>query len=344
MSSQTQVHVRSLRLGPYQLKAPWILAPMAGVSEMPFRLIVRDMGAGAAPTELVSAKGLAFGHKKSERYLAHDASERPFWVQLFGGEPEAMAHGAERAAELGAEIIDVNMGCPVRKVTRCGGGAALMQDVPRATRIVEAIIARTGLPVTAKLRAGWDARTANAVEVGIALAEAGCAAVAIHARTRAQGYSGQADWSLIARMVREVPLPIIGNGDARTAAQAERMQRETGCAGVMIGRGAMGYPWVFRQLDTGDHREPSRAERWRVVREHLNAHVTFVGNELAAVRRFRPHLMCYARGLRGASAFRREVTRIEDIGRLRVCCETFFEGATDEPREADEPGWGSLLG
>lgn len=329
-----------MRIGSYTLPSPWILAPMAGVSELPFRVIARELGAAAAPTELVSAKGLLYGSARTARYLTHDPSERPFWVQLFGGDEAAMAEGAARAVELGAEIIDVNMGCPVKKVTRDGAGSALLCDSPRAAAIVAAIAKRTGVPVTAKIRAGWDAQTLNFGEVARALADAGVAAIAMHARTRAQGYSGKADWSLVARLVEESPVPVIGNGDAFTAESARRLLAETGCAAVMIGRGALGNPWIFRELVRPGHPAPVREERWALVRRHLGAHLEHVGNELTGIRRFRPHLLWYSHGLAGAAEFRRRVTRIDDYRELLEVGERFFLGAEalaeDEGIELDE--------
>jgi tRNA-dihydrouridine synthase B len=315
-----------LRLGAHSLTNPWILAPMAGVSEMPFRVLARELGASAAPTELVSAKGLLHGSNRTERYLTHSPVERPFWVQIFGGDENAMAEGAARAVDLGAEIIDVNMGCPVKKVTRDGAGAALACDPPRAARIVSAISRRTGLPVTAKIRAGWDAETLNFVEVARALADAGAVAIALHARTRAQGYSGQADWSLVRRLVEASPVPVIGNGDAFTAERARALLAETGCAAVMIGRGALGNPWIFREL-TGGLGRPTREERWALVERHLHDHLEFVGDERTGIRRFRPHLLWYSHGLAGAADFRRRVTRIDDLRELISECRGFFVGA-----------------
>ncbi len=319
-----------VRIGPYTLTNPWILAPMAGVSEMPFRLLAREMGAAAAPTELVSAKGLLYGQTRSQRYLTHDPSERPFWVQLFGGEPDAMAAGAERAQALGADIIDINMGCPVKKVTRHGAGSALLCDPARAAAVVTAIVKRTGLPVTAKIRTGWDDASVNAVDMGARLADAGAVAVAVHGRTRAQGYAGRADWSIIARMVEASPIPVLGNGDVFTPADAHRMLSETGCAAVLIGRGALGNPWIFRQLVSGDWRAPTPAERWDLVRRHLQAHLLFAGDTAHGIRRFRQHLLWYAHGLRGAAAFRREATVVGDLPVLVALCEEFFVGAGDD--------------
>jgi nifR3 family TIM-barrel protein len=324
-----------MRIGSYTLDNPWILAPMAGVSEMPFRVIARRLGASAAPTELVSCKGLVYGQTRTARYLTHDPSEQPFWVQLFGGDPESMARGALCAAELGAAIIDVNMGCPVRKVTKTGAGCALMQDPDRAARIVEAITASTGLPVTAKIRSGWDAHSVNAIEVTRRLADAGCCAVAVHARTRSQGYSGAADWGLIARLAETSPIPVIGNGGVFSAADGHALLERTGCAAVMVGRGALGNPWIFTQLVDPHATPPAPEQRWAMVREHLAAHLAFVGDELRAIRRFRQHVMWYAHGLRGATAFRRTVVHLETASDVTAACEAFFSSAEqsgDAPR------------
>jgi nifR3 family TIM-barrel protein len=323
-----------VRIGPHDL-GPWILAPMAGVSELPYRLIVRELGASAAPTELVSAKGLLHGSARTARYLAHDERERPFWVQLFGGEPESMAAGAERAVALGADIIDINMGCPVKKVTRGGAGAALMVDPERAAGIVRLVLERTGVPVTAKIRSGWDDGSLRYLELGAALVEAGVSAIAIHARTRAQGYSGRADWSHIARLAAAVAVPVIGNGDASTPELARRMLAETGCAAVMIGRGALGNPWIFAQLARPSFEGPAAFERWQLVRRHLHAHLAFVGDETCGIRRFRPHLLWYSRGLHGAADFRRRATSLDALASLLGECEAFFLRAERSP-EAEE--------
>lgn len=318
----------AVRLGAHELENPWILAPMAGVSEQPFRVIARELGAAHAPTELVSAKGLLYGQARTARYVAHDRDrEQPFWVQIFGGEVEAMAAGAERAVELGAKIIDINMGCPVKKVTKTGAGSALLGDPERAAAIVAAIVKRCGVPVTAKIRAGWDADSLNFAEMATRLADAGCVAIAMHARTRAQGYSGKADWTLIRALVEVSPIPVIGNGDASTPELARRMLAETGCAAVMIGRGALGNPWIFEQLTRADATPPNGARRWALIQRHLAAHLEHVGDELAGIRRFRPHLMWYAHGLAGARVFREQATKIDTLNELVEACERFYVSA-----------------
>ena len=299
-----------MRIGPYELRNRWILAPMAGISEMPFRSLSFRLGAGLCPTELVSAEGLMRASNRTMRYLRFDPVwERPFSVQVFGGKADVLAEASKVAADHGAQIIDVNMGCPVPKVTKSGAGCALMSDPSRAAEVVEKIGKATGLPVTAKIRAGIDAQHINCVEVGRALEAAGCTAVALHARTRAQGYSGRADWTLIRRLKEAVGIPVIGNGDVITVADAQRMLAETGCDAVMIGRGALGNPWIFRELEGGS--PPTTAERHALVMEHYEAHLAFCGDERRAVHQFRKHLGWYAKGLAGAAAFRSEAMRIE---------------------------------
>lgn len=330
-----------MRIGPWELKNRWILAPMAGISEMPFRRIAFRLGAGLCPTELVSAEGLMRASNRTMRYLRFDpAWERPFSVQVFGGKPDVLAEAAKVARDHGAQIIDVNMGCPVPKVTKSGAGCALMAEPARAAEVVEKIAAATGLPVTAKIRSGLDARSINCVEVGLALEAAGCAAVALHPRTRAQGYEGSADWSLIRALKQALRIPVIGNGDVKSVADAHRMLEETGCDAVMIGRGALGNPWIFRQLGGGAG--PSREERHALVLEHFDDHMDFCGDERRGVHQFRKHLGWYARGLVGAAAFRSAAMRIESAAELRRALDDFFRDAVLDrraiERDAEDDG------
>lgn len=316
-----------VQIGSYTLANPWILAPMAGVSEMPFRVLARELGASAAPTELVSAKGLLYGQARTQRYVEHDASEQPFWVQIFGSDVESMVAGANKAHELGAKIIDVNMGCPVRKVTKNGAGSGLLVDPPRAAELVRQLVRQTPMPITVKIRTGWDAHSLNFTEMVQRLADAGCSAIAMHGRTRAQGYSGKANWDHIARLVEASPIPVIGNGDAFTADDARRMMAQTGCHAVMIGRGALGNPWVFAELTKALEGPVTPKERWRVVYAHLQAHMKHIGDATRAIRRFRPHLMWYARGLTGAANFRANISTIEEYDALIDRCEPFYTQA-----------------
>ncbi len=331
----------SRKIGPYELKNPWVLAPMAGVSEQPFRVMAFRAGAALCPTELVSAQGLFHANTRTLRYLRHDAEvEQPYSLQLFGGDPEAMAKAATMGKEFGAQIIDINMGCPVKKVTKSGSGSALLCDPARAGLIVRLIREATGLPVTAKIRSGWDHQNRNFLQMADALGNAGVAALAVHPRTRAQGYSGKADWSVITELKAHVgeKFPIIGNGDVKTVADAHRMLETTRCDFVMIGRGALGNPWLFRQLEGGA--APTPAERCATVLEHFHQHLAFCGparnvppdapavkRELPAVSQFRKHLAWYAHGLYGASAFRNNVNRLESAKDVVEAVERFFLGA-----------------
>lgn len=325
-----------LAIGPYSLKNPFILAPMAGVSEMPFRVLAFELGAALCPTELVSAQGLMRANQRTLKYLRHNpAVEKPYSLQLFGGEPEAMAQAAVVGKQWGAQLIDINMGCPVKKVTKSGSGSALLCDVPRAAQVVRQVREATGLPVTAKIRSGWDAQQRNYLEVAAALEEAGCAALAVHPRTRAQGYSGKADWTVIADLKRNIRrMPIIGNGDVKTPADARRMLESTGCDFVMIGRGALGNPWIFRELLGGP--PPSPDERCALVLRHFREHLAFVGDEMAGVRAFRRHLGWYSHGLKGASAFRAEVNGIEGAAVVESLVCRFFAGAETDAASHEE--------
>lgn len=317
-------------LGRIPLRNPYVLAPMAGVSEMPFRVLAFRMGAALCPTELVSAQGLMRMSARTLRYLRHDeAIERPYSLQIFGGEPEVMAKAAVIGQEHGAEIIDINMGCPVKKVTKSGAGSALLCDPERAAAIVRAIRSATGLPVTAKIRSGWDHSRRNYLEMAGQLEDAGCVALAIHPRTRSQGYSGAADWSVIADVKRAArQMAVVGNGDVKTPQDARRMREVTGCDFVMIGRAALGNPWIFRELLGGSG--PTPEERARVVLEHFRSHIQFIGDAFAAVRSFRKHLGWYAHGLRHASQFRAQVNQLERSEDVESSIRFFFERASPE--------------
>jgi tRNA-dihydrouridine synthase B len=327
----------SVAFGPFRLPHPYILAPMAGVSEQPFRVLAFRLGAALCTTELVSAQGLLRATARTLRYLRHDAAvEHPYSLQVFGGNPEDMAQASLVGKQWGAEVIDINMGCPVKKVTRNGAGSALLCDPERAAAIVRGIRAATGLPVTAKIRSGWDAHHRNYLEMAERLEDAGCVALAVHPRTRAQGYAGSADWNVISDLVRRRgKMAIIGNGDVKTPEDARRMQESTGCDLVMVGRGALGNPWIFRELLGGQ--PPTPEERAEVVLGHLAAHVDFVGEPLAAVRSFRKHLGWYSHGLHGAAVFRAEVNQLAELEEVSRAARRFFGAAEgDAANETDE--------
>ena len=266
-----------MRIGPHHFSGRFFLAPLAGVSDWPFRTICREMGASFAYTEMVSAHGLLHGTAQTLSYLDRDPAEVPFAVQIFASEPEVLARGAEAAVRAGAGMVDINMACPVRKVCGSGAGAALARDPAAVGAAVAAVVAAVpGVPVTIKIRAGWEDGAINCVEVARAAEEAGAAAVALHGRTRSQGYSGRARWELIGAVKAAVGIPVLGSGDVWTAADALRMRAETGCDAVLVARGACGNPWIFRELRAAERGEPvppppTREEWVEVVMRHVAA-------------------------------------------------------------------------
>ena len=294
---------------------------MAGVSDMVFRVLAFEMGAGLATTELISAKGIFHKNERTQRYLRFDSQkERPYSLQLFGGEELAMAHAAVEAVKLGAQIIDINMGCPVKKVTQTGAGSAFLCDIPRAAALVKAMRSAVGdeTPITVKIRTGWDAHSINCLDMGQALEDAGCAAVALHGRTRAQGYSGKADWNWIVRLKKKLSIPVIGNGDIASSQEAIARYRESGCDAVMIGRAALGNPWIFRELIGGP--KPGLLERRNLILRHLEQHTRW-----NSLRSFRAHLVWYSKGFEGAAAFREEAMHLDQKEAVMALIHRFFK-------------------
>lgn len=295
-------------IGDVSLGNRTVLAPMAGVTDRAFRQLVQEAGCGLLCAEMISDKALVHNNARTGAMLELDPAQHPISVQLVGSEPETMARAARIIQARGADIIDINMGCPAPKVVRNGEGAALMRNPVRAARIVDAVVRAVSRPVTVKIRKGWNEDEVNAVQVaGLAVA-AGAAAVAVHARTRNQFYSGHADWAIIRAVRDAVDVPVIGNGDVWTPEDARRMLDETGCDAVMIGRGALGNPWLFSRivhyLATGSLLpEPGPAERVAMAIRHLGLLVRFKG-EYTGVREMRKHGSWYLRGLPGAARAR----------------------------------------
>ncbi|GAF25918.1 tRNA-dihydrouridine synthase [Moorella thermoacetica Y72] len=305
----------TLKIGPVTLAAPLIMAPMAGYTDRVFRLLAREAGAALTYTEMISAQGLIYNNKNTHALLDLKGEPGPVAVQLFGREPEIMAAATRIAVAAGAAIIDLNMGCPTPKIVKNGEGSALMRDLPRAAAIVAAMVRAAGpVPVTVKMRLGWDEDSINVVEAARAVVYAGAAAVAIHGRTRSQFYSGRADWSYFRRVKEAVDVPVIGNGDVRTARDAVTMLEETGCDGVMVGRGAVGNPWLLtaiRAVLEGRPEPPPVDVRTRMTMacRHLKLLVELKG-ETTAVKEMRKHLACYFRGLPGAARLRQQINTL----------------------------------
>ena len=304
-------------IGRYIIASPYLLAPLAGYTDLVFREICMRAGAGAGVTELLSATALAMGQKKTIAMLAFYQGEQPRWAQLFAGSSAILAAGARVAAANGAQVIDINMGCPVRKVVSHGAGAAWHKRPDEAAAAVATVIAAIGpeIPVTVKIRSGWDAGSINAPELAARLAEAGAAAITVHGRTRTQGYGGSADWEVIGRCVEAVggACPLIGNGDVRCPADARALMEGHGCDAVMVGRAAMGNPWIFTNLREGRELPVTPAERATTAIEHLRGLVSHMGDERRAVRLFRAQSMCYLKGFPGAVAARRQVAQVATV-------------------------------
>ncbi len=326
-------------IGPYQLPGRFFLAPLAGVSDRPFRSICRRLGASFAYTEMVSAHGLLHGAVQTASYLDREPDEEPFAVQIFAAEPEVLARGAEVAVRAGAGIIDVNMACPVRKVCGSGAGAAMGREPRRVEAAVRAIRAAVPVPVTVKIRAGWDDAEVNCVEVARAAEAGGAAAVALHGRTRSQLYSGRARWELVRAVKEAVRVPVLGSGDVWTAGDALRMREETGCDAVLVARGACGNPWIFRTLRAAEEGRPAPApptrEEWvATVLEHVRLQIEHRARqapgeapdqvERQAIRELRKHLLWYTRGRRGGVHFRRDAGRLVTARDVAALLEEHF--------------------
>lgn len=300
----------------------YYLAPLAGITNGAFRRICFEMGAGTACSEMVSAKGLFYGDKNTSKLLDIHVGEHNVGYQIFGHEPDIMAFAARELDRCGNSFLDINMGCPVPKIVKNFEGSYLMKDPELVFDIVSACTKNTSKPVTVKIRAGWDSEHINAAEVALAAEAGGASAVAVHARTREQFYSGKADWSIIERVRRAIKITLIGNGDVFSREDARRMQEETGCDIVMIGRGALGNPWIFRDDGSGRSYVPSLEEIKEVMLRQLRD-TAELKSEHIAVLEMRKHIGWYLKGKPGASALRNAINTITDIEELRNIIEAY---------------------
>jgi tRNA-dihydrouridine synthase B len=309
-----------LKIGNISLDGNIVLAPMAGVTDLPFRLLCKEQGADLICTEMVSAKGIFYNNKNTEDLLRIDDRERPVSLQLFGSDPDIISEMAKKIEYRNFDILDINMGCPVPKVVNNGEGSALLKNIPLAAKIIEKTVKAIDKPVTVKFRKGFGADEVQAIEMAKAAEAAGAAAVAVHGRTREQYYSGKADWEIIAKVKDTVSIPVIGNGDIFTPEDAKNMMEQTNCDGVMIGRGAQGNPWIFHQiktyLETGMVPEkPPFSEVCRMILRHAKMQIEWKG-EKRGMREMRSHAAWYTAGYPHSASLRRAMNTVETYEQL----------------------------
>ncbi len=317
--------LHNLQIGNVELENNIVLAPMAGVTDLPFRLLCKRQGVGLICMEMVSAKAIMYNNKNTEKLLEIEPEEMPVSLQFFGNDPEIMASQAARIEDRPFAILDINMGCPVPKVVNNGEGSALLKNPKLAAEIVKKVSGAISKPVTVKIRKGFDEEHVNAVEMAKYLEDAGAAAIAVHGRTREQYYSGKADWEIIAKVKEAVSIPVIGNGDIDGPLAAEKMIKETGVDGIMVGRASQGNPWIFSEirhyLETGELAErPSIDEIKRMIHEHSKLMLKVKG-EYIGIREMRRHVSWYTAGMHGSAALRKRVCAVESFDELYALLE-----------------------
>ncbi len=317
-----------MKIGPYQLKNNLIVAPMAGVTDRPFRQLCKRMGAGMAVSEMVTSNSLLYGSAKTLRRANHDGEVEPIAVQIAGADPEMLAEAARYNLDQGAQIIDINMGCPAKKVCNVMAGSALLQDEKLVARILETVVSAVNVPVTLKIRTGWSRDNRNALNIARIAEASGIQSLAIHGRTRACGYSGEAEYDTIAAVKAHIGIPVVANGDITTPEKARYVLDHTGADAVMIGRAAMGRPWIFREiwhyLQTGRHLPPPEVgEIHRVLIAHLHDLYGFYG-EYTGLRMARKHISWYTKGLAGSASFRHAMNQLSTVAEQIAAVEQFF--------------------
>lgn len=331
-----------LKIGPYTITTPLILAPMAGVTDSPFRRLCLRMGAGMAVSEMVTSNPKLWHTRKSKLRMDHRGEQEPRSVQIAGGDPEQMAKAARLNQTFGAQIIDINMGCPAKKVCNKAAGSALLKDIPLVQDILAAVTEAVDIPVTLKIRTGWDPDHRNGVEVARLAQQSGITALAVHGRTRACMYKGQAEYDTIASIVREVDIPVIANGDIDSPEKAREVLDYTGASAVMVGRAAQGRPWIFREinhfLEHGEHlAAPTPKEICTILQEHLASLYQFYG-EQQGVRIARKHVGWYMQGQPSGSDFRRRFNRLESSDTQQSCIREYFQYLLKKTSEIEDNG------
>ena len=320
-------YIRKLKIGNVELENNLILAPMAGVTNRPFRMICKEYGAGMVCTEMASARAMYHNDLKTKRLLNTDGEKRPISMQIFGSDEESMAYAARYVNDI-ADIIDINMGCPAPKVVKNGDGSKLLLDLEKAEKILNCVIQNAKVPVTLKIRKGWDKENIVAVEIAKIAEKCGVSSITVHGRTRSEFYTGKADLDIIKKVKENVKIPVIGNGDVIDGKSAKRMFEYTGVDGIMIGRGSFGNPWIFKQiiyyLQTGEEiEEPSKEEKLKVMKEHIELAVEEKGE--IAVKELRKHIAWYTKNLKNSSEFRASINQIETREELIKKVEEYFK-------------------
>ena len=320
------MYLKKIKIGNVELENNLILAPMAGITNQPFRIVCKKFGAGLVCTEMASSRAIFYDDSKTKRLLNTDGEKRPISFQIFGSDEESLAYSAKYVSNF-ADILDINMGCPAPKVVKNGDGSKLLLDLEKAKKIMQAVVKNSSVPVTLKIRKGWDKEHIVATEIAKIAEEVGICAITVHGRTRTDFYSGKADWDIIRRVKESVNIPVIGNGDIVDEESAKEMFEKTNVDGIMIGRASFGNPWIFREiihfLGTGEKLEkPSNEEKLEIIKEHINLAIKEKGD--MAVKELRKHIAWYTKNMKDSSEFRNSINKVEDKNELLLKIEEYF--------------------